>query len=134
MTVRNFVPHDQFAARTDEKRPVPSLPAVENAFATRCNELRAISLKIHAFAECAYKEYKSAQLLSKYMEDEGFVVERGVAGVETAFTATYTQGTGPVVSFNAVSRPTCSVSDGRNTMRCLKLVTPAAIISLQFAL
>jgi hypothetical protein len=105
MTVRKFVPPEHLLACPDEKRRLPSLPVIENAFATHNDALRAISLKIHAFAEVGYKEHQSSQLLSKFMENEGFVVERGVAGVETAFAATYTQGEGPVVSFNAVTHP-----------------------------
>ena len=36
------------------------------------------------------------------MEDVGFLVERGVGNVKTAFSSTYSQGEGAVVSFNAV--------------------------------
>jgi hypothetical protein len=64
--------------------------------------LRNLSLKIHEYTECAYHEYRSSHLLSTFMEDVGFLVERGVGNVKTAFSATYSQGEGPAVSFNAV--------------------------------
>jgi aminobenzoyl-glutamate utilization protein B len=38
------------------------------------------------------QETKSAKLLADYAERQGFRVERGVAGLSTAFTATYGQG------------------------------------------
>lgn len=40
------------------------------------------------------KEYQAAGLLSNYLEKNGFSVERGIAGYETAFRAVYENGTG----------------------------------------
>jgi aminobenzoyl-glutamate utilization protein B len=50
----------------------------------------------------AFGERFSAKLLSDFLEREGFALERGIAGDETAFVATFTHGKGPVISFNAV--------------------------------
>ena len=56
--------------------------------------------KINTYAETAFKEYKSAKLLAGILEENGFVLERGVAEILTAFVATY--GTGyPVVGILA---------------------------------
>jgi metal-dependent amidase/aminoacylase/carboxypeptidase family protein len=66
-------------------------------------ELRRISLLIHEFQEIAFQEHRSAKLLSDFVEQTGFLVERAIAGDETAFVATFSQGNGPVVSFNAVT-------------------------------
>ena len=38
------------------------------------------------------EEKKSAELLCSRLEAHGFTIERGVAGMETAFTATYGSG------------------------------------------
>jgi metal-dependent amidase/aminoacylase/carboxypeptidase family protein len=65
-------------------------------------DLRQISLKIYEYCELAYEEHKSAALLSGFLQNEGFTIEREIAGRATAFTATYVQNGGPVVSFNAV--------------------------------
>ena len=51
-------------------------------------EILKISDKIWALAETAFNEHKSSKLLSDYAEENGFTVERGVAGMPTAFVAT----------------------------------------------
>jgi amidohydrolase len=57
---------------------------------------------IHANPEIAFEEHESAALLSRVLEDEGFSVKRGVAGLDTAFVATIgEQGGGPTIAFLA---------------------------------
>jgi aminobenzoyl-glutamate utilization protein B len=56
-----------------------------------------ISDQIWALAETAFEEHKSSKLLADYAEQQGFTVERGVAGIPTAFVATYGSGK-PVIS------------------------------------
>lgn len=55
-----------------------------------------ISQTIHANPELLFQEYKAMELLTGELEEHGFDVERGVAGLETAFVATYGSGE-PVV-------------------------------------
>ena len=50
------------------------------------------ALQIWEYAEVGYKEVKSAALHIQHLKDAGFSVETGVAGIPTAFVATY--GTG----------------------------------------
>jgi len=50
------------------------------------------ALQIWEYAEVGYKEVKSAALHVQHLKDAGFTVETGVAGIPTAFVATY--GTG----------------------------------------
>ena len=58
----------------------------------------SISESIWEFAELPYEEEKSAKLLCDALEKEGFIIETGIAGIPTAFTATYAVGTGkPVI-------------------------------------
>jgi len=59
--------------------------------------LIAISDSIWALAETAFQESGSSKLLADYAEKNGFKVERGVAGMPTAFVATYGSGR-PVIS------------------------------------
>jgi aminobenzoyl-glutamate utilization protein B len=47
---------------------------------------------IWEFAETALMEYKSSRELSAFIEARGFNVQRGVAGLPTAFVATYGSG------------------------------------------
>jgi len=59
-------------------------------------DLIGLSDRVWSYAETALRETRSAQLLSDYLEKEGFRVERGVAGMATAFTASYGSGA-PVI-------------------------------------
>ena len=55
-------------------------------------ELTNLSDRIWAFAETALRETRSAALLADYAEKSGFKVERGVAGMPTAFIGSYGEG------------------------------------------
>ncbi|WP_344980937.1 M20 family metallopeptidase [Streptosporangium fragile] len=57
-------------------------------------ELLEISRSIHANPETAFSEHRSAALLADFLAARGFAVERGAAGLETAFVARY--GDGPL--------------------------------------
>ncbi|TDQ31229.1 amidohydrolase [Zeaxanthinibacter enoshimensis] len=59
-------------------------------------ELVRISDSIWGLAETAFEEDQSSKLLADYAEKNGFTVERGVAGMPTAFVATYGSGS-PVI-------------------------------------
>ncbi len=61
------------------------------------DKLIAISDSIWALAETAFEEDDSAEILASYAEKNGFRVQRGVAGMPTAFVATYGSGR-PVIS------------------------------------
>jgi len=52
----------------------------------------AIQKHIHDFAEPGFLEYKSSAELSSHLRDNGFEVEMGVAGIPTAFVATFGSG------------------------------------------
>jgi len=55
-------------------------------------QLIQLSLNIHDNPELGFKEEKASAWLSSYLENSGFHVERGVAGLATAFRATYGHG------------------------------------------
>nr|WP_323692485.1 M20 family metallopeptidase [Sporosarcina sp. B2O-1] len=57
-----------------------------------------ISEYIFNHPETRFEEYESAKYLSDKCEEQGFHVERGVGGIETAFTATFGEGH-PVIGF-----------------------------------
>jgi len=50
------------------------------------------ALQIWDFAEVGYKENKSSALHIQHLKEAGFTVETGVAGIPTAFVATYGNG------------------------------------------
>ena len=55
-------------------------------------ELVDLADQIWAFAETALRETRSAAVLADYAEAHGFEVERGVAGMPTAFVASFGEG------------------------------------------
>src|SRR6266481_8624093 len=55
-------------------------------------ELTDLSDQIWRFAETALRETRSSKVLADYAEKQGFEVKRGVAGMPTAFVASYGQG------------------------------------------
>lgn len=59
-----------------------------------------IALKIWGYAEVGYKEVRSSALLQDQLKKEGFKVEAGVAGIPTAFVASYGSGK-PVIGILA---------------------------------
>ena len=67
------------------------------------SDLVEVALDIHAHPELNYEEHHAAQVLSGRLEGYGFRVERGVGGVDTAFTATLPGGggDGPTVAILA---------------------------------
>lgn len=58
----------------------------------RADELCALSHSLHAEPELAFAEHRSAAKVADLVEAGGFEVERGVGGLETAFTASYGAG------------------------------------------
>ena len=73
-----------------------ALAAVEEKAAL----VREAAAKIWEYAELSLQEERSAALYCGLLEKEGFTVEKGVCGIDTAFTASY--GTGrPVIGLLA---------------------------------
>ena len=64
-------------------------------------ELLEISRFLHANPELAFEERKAVERLSRTMETHGFSVERSVAGLDTAFTASRASAEGPTIAFLA---------------------------------
>lgn len=61
---------------------------------------KTVALQIWSYAEVGFKEVKSSALLQKTLQKNGFDVKAGVAGMPTAFIASY--GTGkPVIAILA---------------------------------
>jgi len=80
-----------------QKKMTKSKQAIIKSIEQHEKEMIALSDEIWAQAETAFEEYNSSKLLADYAEKNGFTVERGVAGMPTAFVATYGSGK-PVIS------------------------------------
>src|SRR5881296_2642517 len=61
-------------------------------------DLEKLSRQIHDNPELGYQEIKAAAWLTEFLDKQGFKVERGVAGVETAFRGTIETGEGPTIA------------------------------------
>ena len=55
---------------------------------------------VFGFGELGFQEFETSKYLTGVLEKEGFRVERGVAGIPTAFTATWGQGK-PVIALGS---------------------------------
>ncbi|MCX6551485.1 MAG: amidohydrolase, partial [Acidobacteria bacterium] len=60
------------------------------------DQYAAVAKQIWEYAELGYQEDRSSALLQKTLADAGFTVAQGVAGMPTAFAATYGSGS-PVI-------------------------------------
>ena len=73
---------------------------LETAVAERSDLLWDAAWKVWEWAEPGYQETKSSALLASLIEEEGFEVDRGVAGIPTSFIASYGAGR-PVIAILA---------------------------------
>ncbi|OGL20495.1 MAG: hypothetical protein A3G97_09410 [Candidatus Rokubacteria bacterium RIFCSPLOWO2_12_FULL_69_21] len=72
--------------------------AIGRAVDGLADELESLSHRIHANPELGYQEVKAAGWLAEFLAAKGFKVEKGVAGVETAYRATIETGEGPTIA------------------------------------
>ena len=78
------------------------IQTVKDLVASQADAAVALAKEIWNYAELSYEEVRSAAALIKALQQEGFAIEEGIAGIPTAFTATFQSGSGkPVVGFLA---------------------------------
>lgn len=65
-------------------------PTISNWLDNHRDELIQKSCYIFEHPETAYKEKLSSKCLADYLETQGFQIEWNTAGIETAFTAAWT--------------------------------------------
>ena len=65
---------------------------IKDSVESQRQQLIQLSLNIHDNPELGFEEEKASAWLTSYLEDSGFHVEQGTAGLATAFRATYGQG------------------------------------------
>ncbi|WP_431963756.1 amidohydrolase [Actinacidiphila sp. bgisy160] len=71
---------------------------VAEQLAARAGPLWEVALTLHGDPEPAFEEVRATHLLAGHLEREGFSVQRGVAGLPTAFVAGAGDGGGPRVA------------------------------------
>src|SRR5437763_9704699 len=62
------------------------------------DDLEKLSRRIHDNPELCFQEVKAAAWLCDFLAGQGFKVERGLAGMDTAFRATIETGAGPTIA------------------------------------
>ncbi|WP_240033931.1 M20 family metallopeptidase [Planococcus salinus] len=72
--------------------------SINDYLSSNRERFEAVSKYIWEHPETRYQEFESAAFLADELEKEGFQVERGVGGIETAFVATFGKGK-PVIGF-----------------------------------
>ena len=83
--------HDR--ERTDAKQ------RIQQAVDARDKQLREIALNIHANPELGFQEYQAVGWLTAPLKEAGFDVEVGIAGLDTAFRATWVgKEAGPTIA------------------------------------
>jgi aminobenzoyl-glutamate utilization protein B len=80
------------SAASSVAEPSAAKLAAVHAVDRHAAALTDLSDRIWAYAEIAFREHRSAAALADFAEAQGFRVERGVAGMPTAFVASYGQG------------------------------------------
>ena len=64
------------------------------------DKFKKLQDELWSYAETGMVEYKSCEAMTKFLEDEGFDVEKGIANMPTAYVASYGHGK-PVIAFLA---------------------------------
>ncbi|MDX1517558.1 MAG: amidohydrolase [Woeseiaceae bacterium] len=100
--LRTLLAHGAVIALTAGAVEAADVATLKDAARTSIDRQRAamteMSDAIWAYAETALNETQSSALLADYAEQQGFDVRRGVAGMPTAFIASYGEGR-PIIGF-----------------------------------
>jgi amidohydrolase len=75
--------------------------SIDTAVDAHAEALRVLARRIHDNPELRFEEHQACAWLSEFVKARGHAVERGVAGMATAFRATAGNGKGPRVAILA---------------------------------
>lgn len=85
-----------------EPLPVAEQAAIKAFVDADGKAMSDTALKIWQWAEVGYQEHRSSELLQSRLKAAGFTIDKGVAGMPTAFVARYRRGSGgPVIGLIA---------------------------------
>lgn len=88
-------------ARAQSGRPSADHGQILADIDGRAPQIATLSRTIWGYAELGYQETQSSELLQRELRRAGFAITSGVAGMPTAFLASFRQGTGPVIGILA---------------------------------
>jgi len=88
--------------RAQQSAKLPNLDALKREAVSEVDKLQTFTQQmvdqVFSFSELGFHEYETTKYLTGVLEKQGFKVERGVAGMPTAWTAIYGSGK-PVIAF-----------------------------------
>ena len=99
-------------AQDDKDRVAQSIDA-------KAEHYGEIAQRIWDFAEVGYLENESSALLQRQLADAGFEISASVAGIPTAFVASWRNGDGPVIGILAEYDALPGINQDRNPLRML---------------
>jgi aminobenzoyl-glutamate utilization protein B len=95
-----LMPFGLFAQQTAQQSA--PLPALKQEATAEVDKLQTLTQQmvdeIFSFSELGFQEYETSRYVTGILEKNGFQVEHGIAGVPTAWVATYGNGK-PVIAF-----------------------------------
>jgi aminobenzoyl-glutamate utilization protein B len=98
---RPLAAQDAPAAAADPRLPRLKEEALRLVEA-RSKQVQEIVDMLFSFQELGFQEFESMKYLTGILEKEGFTIQRGVAGIPTAWTARWSQGSGkPEISLGS---------------------------------
>lgn len=69
---------------------------------SRAKLAQVMNDEIFSFGELGFQEVETSAYITKVLEQNGFTIKRGVSGIPTAWTATWTNGSGgPTIAFGS---------------------------------
>src|SRR5579863_9786631 len=91
-----------FAQQSATPPQAANLPALKAEAVAEIDKAQTLTQQmvdqIFSFSELGFQEFETSRYLTSLLEKNGFQVERGVAGIPTAWVATYGSGK-PVIAF-----------------------------------
>src|SRR3954465_2487476 len=80
--------------------PVPLKEAAAESVQNRAKMVQEMVDQIFSYAEPGFQEVKTSAYITGILEKNGFKITRGVAGIPTAWTATWGEG-GPLIALGS---------------------------------
>ncbi|TXS92063.1 amidohydrolase [Parahaliea maris] len=80
--------------------PTAQQQAILDAVQSRAKQAQVMNDMIFSFGELGFQEFESSRYLAQVLEDNGFTVERGMAGIPTAWMASWGSGK-PVIALGS---------------------------------
>jgi aminobenzoyl-glutamate utilization protein B len=75
--------------------------AAAEAVEARHKQTQVMVDKVFSFAELGFQETESSRYLTDILKEAGFEIEYGLSGIPTAWVATWSQGSGPVIALGS---------------------------------